>query len=135
MLPIFYKHQALGDEFFLDIADTKMGYYVPENGPKECGLCTAGQTISHLTEKVRNATFLAPRVVVMIGYQDLLMGQSVSDMIYKFRKLIIELKRRNTLVTIMTLIETPKMPPNENLRMRMDVFNKSILDYACGKIR
>ncbi|XP_060515896.1 uncharacterized protein LOC132695581 isoform X2 [Cylas formicarius] len=73
MLPLFYKHQALGDDFFLDIADMKLGYYVPERGPKTCGLCSSGQTITALTEKVRIAAHLAPRVVVMIGFQDLLL--------------------------------------------------------------
>lgn len=32
MLPLFYNHQALGDDFLLDIADTKFGYYVPDQG-------------------------------------------------------------------------------------------------------
>lgn len=91
MLPLFYKHQALGDEFFVDIADTKLGYYVSEKGicctevckkylkkneiaePRQTGLCSVGQTIAELTKKVRQAENLAPRVVVMIGFQDLLL--------------------------------------------------------------
>lgn len=32
MLPLLYKHQALGDDFFVDIADTKLGYYVSDKG-------------------------------------------------------------------------------------------------------
>lgn len=41
-------------------------------GPKQTGLCAVGQTISGLTQKVRKAVNLAPRVVVMIGFQDLI---------------------------------------------------------------
>ncbi|KAJ8970008.1 hypothetical protein NQ314_001437 [Rhamnusium bicolor] len=131
MLPLLYKHQALGDDFFLDIADTKLGYYVPAMGPKECGLCTEGQTISGLTAKVKKAVHLAPRVVVMIGFQDLLWGQNVNNMIYDLRQLIIELKKKNTRVTLITLIPSPKLPKLKRLDTRMDIFNKAILDYAC----
>nr|XP_023025755.1 uncharacterized protein LOC111513761 isoform X2 [Leptinotarsa decemlineata] len=131
MLPLFYKHQALGDDFFLDIADTKLGYYVPENGPKECGLCIAGQSISDLTEKVKNAIHLAPRVVVMIGFKDLLQNRNVNIMIYNLRLLVEELKKKNTRVTLVTLIPSPKLPDLRKLRNRMDVYNKAILDYAC----
>lgn len=83
MLPIFYKHQALGDDFFVDIADTKMGYYVPQSR-KECGLCAAGQTIASLTEKVQKAPFLAPRVVIMIGYQDLILVRILGKFFLQF---------------------------------------------------
>ncbi|KAJ8923797.1 hypothetical protein NQ315_010379 [Exocentrus adspersus] len=131
MLPLLYKHQALGDDFFVDIADTKLGYYIPENGPKECGLCAAGQTILDLTKKVQNAVYLAPRVVVMIGFQDLLCGRNVNNMICDLRQLVIELKRRNTRVTIITLIPSPKLPTLKRLKMRMDIYNRAILDYAC----
>ncbi|CAH1153764.1 unnamed protein product [Phaedon cochleariae] len=131
MLPLFYKHQALGDDFFLDIADTKLGYYVSENGPKECGLCISGQTIAGLTEKVRASVHLAPRVVVMIGFRDLLQNRNVNSMIYDLRQLINELKKKNTRVTLVTLIPSPKLPDMAKLRIRMDIFNKAILDYSC----
>jgi len=130
MLPLFYKHQALGDDFFLDIADTKLGYYVPERGPKQCGLCSSGQTISGLTEKVRMAVNLAPRVVVMIGFQDIIDGQSISKMITDLRQLVIELRKKNTRVTLITLIPSPKLPRMQRFETRMDIFNRAILDYA-----
>ncbi|KAG5883741.1 hypothetical protein JTB14_008583 [Gonioctena quinquepunctata] len=131
MLPLFYKHQALGDDFFLDIADTKLGCYVPENGPKECGLCVAGQSISDLTDKVRKAVHLAPRVVVMIGFRDLLQNRNVNMMIYDLRQLLRELKKKNTRVTLVTLIPSPKLPDSRKLHNRMDIYNKAILDYSC----
>ncbi|KAJ8949121.1 hypothetical protein NQ318_012869 [Aromia moschata] len=98
---------------------------------KECGLCTVGQTISGLTEKVRNTAYLAPRVVVMIGFQDLQWGRNVNNMIYDLRQLVIELKKRNTRVTLITLIPSPKLPKSDRLQTRMEIFNKAILDYAC----
>lgn len=72
MLPLFYNHQALGDDFLLDIADTKFGYYVPPNGPFQCGLCACNQTINELIDNVHNARYLAPKAVVMIGIVDIL---------------------------------------------------------------
>ncbi|KAJ8968512.1 hypothetical protein NQ317_016160 [Molorchus minor] len=132
MLPLLYnKHQALGDDFFVDIADTKLGYYVSENGTKECGLCAVEQTIADLTQKVKSAIHLAPRVIVMIGFQDLLWGRSVNNMIYDLRQLVTELKKRNTRVTLVTLIPSPKLPRKRIFEMRMEIFNKAILDYAC----
>lgn len=32
MLPILYKHQAIGDDFFVDLADKKLGCYVSDEG-------------------------------------------------------------------------------------------------------
>ncbi|XP_066259945.1 uncharacterized protein [Euwallacea similis] len=130
MLPLFYKHQALGDDFFVDIADTKMGYYVPDKGLKKTGLCCVGQTIAGLTEKVRHAEILAPRVVVMIGFQDLLEGKSISAMIMDLRELVKELKKKNIRLTLVTLIPSPKLPNYQCFETRMDIFNRAILDYA-----
>lgn len=31
MLPLFFNHQALGDDFFVDLAETKFRYYVQSN--------------------------------------------------------------------------------------------------------
>ncbi|KAL3290277.1 hypothetical protein HHI36_023625 [Cryptolaemus montrouzieri] len=104
MLPILYKHQALGDDFFVDLADTKLGCYVADEEPKQCGLCRVGLTISELTEKLLTVQRLAPRVVIMVGMNDLLEGKNANNMILDLRKLIIELKSRNTRVTIITLI-------------------------------
>lgn len=53
-------------------------------------------------------------------------------MIYDLRQLIIELKKKNTRVTLITLISSPKLPKLKRLLIRMDIFNKAILDYACG---
>ncbi|CAH0562642.1 unnamed protein product [Brassicogethes aeneus] len=128
ILPVFYKHQALGDEFFLDIADTKYGYYVPEKS-REIGLCCE-QTISELTEKVKFADYIAPRVIVMIGFVDLLRGSSVSQMISDLRQLVKELKKKNCRVTLVTLIPSPKLPFCQRLQRRMDIFNNAILDYT-----
>ncbi|XP_030756107.1 uncharacterized protein LOC115882281 [Sitophilus oryzae] len=134
MLPLFYKHQALGDDFFLDIADSKLGYYVPDKGPKECGLCVAGQTISGLTERVKLAKNLAPRVVVMIGFQDLINGQNISTMITDLRQLVVELKKKNTRITLITLVPSPKLPKIRRLEIRMDIFNRAIIDYATDPV-
>ncbi|CAG9855357.1 unnamed protein product [Phyllotreta striolata] len=128
MLPLFYKHQGLGDDFLLDIADTKFGYYVPE---EECGLCSSNLTISELTEKVRNTQYLAPRVVVMIGLTDLLMHKNVNDMIVDLQELVKELKDRNTRITLVTLIPTPKMMNlSSRYFTRMKIFNDAIKDYS-----
>ncbi|XP_050314056.1 uncharacterized protein LOC126748716 [Anthonomus grandis grandis] len=130
MLPLFYKHQALGDDFFVDIADTKLGYYVPANGPKETGLCAVGQTIAELTEKVRKAVNLAPRVVVMIGFKDLCNNQNVSSMMIDLKHLIQELKKKSTRVTLVTLIPSPKLPESQVYETRRDIFNRIIWSYA-----
>ncbi|XP_056646910.1 uncharacterized protein LOC130451726 [Diorhabda sublineata] len=137
MLPLFYKHQALGDDFLLDIADTKFGYYVPEGGPNECGLCASKQTIRELTKKVETIDHLAPRVVVMIGLTDLLMGQNVNDMIADLRSLVSELKKRNTRTTLITLVPTPKMLNTSKIFFnRMEIFNNAILDYSfCDQLK
>ncbi|CAG9764240.1 unnamed protein product [Ceutorhynchus assimilis] len=130
MLPLFYRHQALGDDFFVDIADTKMGYYIPENGPKQIGLCVAGQTIAGLTERVKSADHIAPRVVVMIGYQDLINDQSINSMVTDLRQLVVELKKRQTRITLVTLAPSPKLPNVPRFHWRMDIFNRAILDYS-----
>ncbi|XP_045481616.1 uncharacterized protein LOC123685781 [Harmonia axyridis] len=130
MLPILYKHQALGDDFFVDLADKKLGCYVSDEEPKRCGLCGVGLTIASLTEEIQNAKHIAPRVVVMVGMNDLLMGRNASNMIIDFRKLISELKKRNTRITIITLIPTPKLKINKNIQMRMDIFNNSLIEYG-----
>ncbi|KAH1030041.1 uncharacterized protein LOC125505095 [Dendroctonus ponderosae] len=134
MLPLFYRHQALGDDFFVDIADTKLGYYVPEKGPKRTGLCAVGQTISQLTDNVSRAQHLAPRVVVMIGFQDLIDGSSISSMITDLRQLVIELKKKNTRITLMTLIPSPKMPNVPRFQTRLEIFNRAVLDYASDSL-
>lgn len=54
-------------------------------------------------------------------------------MIYDLRQLIVELKKKNTRVTLITLIPSPKLPKLKRLQIRMDIYNKAILDYACGK--
>ncbi|KAL1493059.1 hypothetical protein ABEB36_011198 [Hypothenemus hampei] len=134
MLPLFYKHQALGDDFFVDIADTKLGYYVPDKGPKQVGLCSVGMTIAELTEKVKKAENLAPRVVVMIGFQDLIANHSISSMITDLRQLVIELEKMCTRITLITLIPSPKLPISQRYRTRMDIFNRAIMDYATDPI-
>ncbi|XP_044766079.1 uncharacterized protein LOC123322233 [Coccinella septempunctata] len=130
MLPILYKHQALGDDFFVDLADKKLGCYVSDEEPKKCGMCEVGLTIASLTEKVENAQQIAPRVVIMIGMNDLLMGRNANNMIIDLRKLVSELKKKNTRVTIVTLIPSPKLKMNKTLQIRMDIFNKSVIEYG-----
>ncbi|VEN57187.1 unnamed protein product [Callosobruchus maculatus] len=130
MLPLFYKHQALGDDFFLDIADNKLGYYVPDTGIKQCGLCVSGQTIAQLLQRVKESEMIAPRVIVMIGFQDLLMGNNINNMIYDLKQLITELKNKNARVTLVTIPPSPKLPNSRKIRDRLCIYNQAIMDYS-----
>ncbi|KAK9890408.1 hypothetical protein WA026_010498 [Henosepilachna vigintioctopunctata] len=134
MLPVLYKHQAIGDDFFVDLADKKLGCYVVNiektNMPGKCGLCEVGMTISDLTEKIENAERLAPRVVVMVGMNDLLKGRNANSMIIDLRKMVTELRKRNTRVTLVTLIPSPNLKRNPHINLRMEIFNKAILEYG-----
>lgn len=54
-------------------------------------------------------------------------------MIYDLQELVKELKKKNSGVTLITLVPSPKLPKLKKLEVRMDTFNKAILDYACCK--
>lgn len=128
MLPVLYKHQALGDDFFVDLADKKLACYISES--LACGLCEVGQTISQLTEKIKKTSILAPRVVVMIGMNDLLQGRNINNMILDLSELVKELKKKNTRITLLTLIPSPKLKQSKKIQLRMEIFNKVILEYG-----
>lgn len=55
--------------------------------PKKCGLCEVGQTIAELTEKIENVQQIAPRVVLMIGMNDLLKVKNCIPMKFFFDKM------------------------------------------------
>lgn len=60
-------------------------------------------------------------------------GSNVNKMIHDLQELVIELKKKNTRITLITLIPSPKLPRSRKLDMRMDTFNKAVMDYAYCK--
>ncbi|CAH1970016.1 unnamed protein product [Acanthoscelides obtectus] len=99
---------------------------------KQCGLCVSGQTIAQLLERVKNAEILAPRLIVMIGFQDLIMGNNVNNMIYDLKQLVTELKHKNARVTLVTIPPSPKLPNSKKLHERLRIYNQAIMDYSCS---
>lgn len=55
-------------------------------------------------------------------------------MITDLRQLIMELKKKNTRITLITLIPSPKLPKVRRFEIRMDIFNRAIIDYASDPI-
>nr|CAI5837309.1 unnamed protein product [Callosobruchus analis] len=99
-------------------------------GIKQCGLCVSGQTIAQLLQRVKESEIIAPRVIVMIGFQDLLMGNNINNMIYDLKQLITELKNKNARVTLVTIPPSPKFPNSKKIRDRLCIYNQAIMDYS-----
>nr|CAH7735773.1 unnamed protein product [Callosobruchus chinensis] len=68
----------------------------------------------------------------MIGFQDLLIGNNINNMIYDLRQLVTELKNKNARVTLVTIPPSPKLPDSKIIRDRRFLYNQAIMDYTCS---
>lgn len=99
----------------------------------ECGLCSCGQTINELFEKVNKAQYMAPRVVVMIGMQDILDGRDLIDVFCDYRRLIDALRSRHVNVTLVTLVRPIRVHYTHRLDKRIRTFNRAVLKFEEGR--
>lgn len=147
-MPLFFDHQALGDDFFVDLAETKFQYHIPPTGTIltntiesafiiaafvgniECGLCSVGQTVRELTEKVEKTPILAPKVVLMIGMQDILNGRELIDIISDYDYLMCLLLSKEVRVTVLTLIKPLKVYYTRSLSKRIKQLNRRLLHFT-----
>lgn len=153
---LFYNHELIGDDFFLNIAhldfrnnieyiQTGSGYkgefdvdkqntqiqklIVFVGRPiKKCGHCISGQTIKDVTKMLKAKVKVSNCVILNIGSVDLLHGRDFIEMTEDFIHLYAQFEKRGIKPVITTVAPLANMCFSKEIQQRLQQFNLFLIN-------
>ncbi|KAK3910121.1 Maternal effect protein oskar [Frankliniella fusca] len=138
--PIWREHQLIGDSMMGRLA-SYLGHKVPYNREihsKQLGLITHGQTTGRLIGTLHSANSppLAPKVIVMIGTNDIAHDTPIGKAISNMKRILAFLSKRCKEVVVLTLPPVPAMEASFENLSKFNTFIKenSVLEHKNIKV-